>query len=228
GGARQSGSVTFVGAKLLGTPVVLTPAGLAVGDTTAPFPASTPIDSLLAQTGLSVRMLPDSEAAAADGTESRRTIGGVEIRFDRPEREFGVGFVLGRLSVSARAVRPEDTPVDVPVAVPAVPDPGLRDPLAVEAPPAVFVAEPLPAPETVVSVVFRRISEPARPVASPAEVAAPPSPAAPAATLPAAAGAVTRAAPVRTGDWSGIAGLLVLAGPAAVLLRRLLRVATAL
>jgi len=227
GGARQSGSVTFVGAKLLGTPVVLTPTGLSVGDTTGPFPATTPIDSPLAQTGLSVRLPPDSQAASADGTESHRTIGGMEIRFNRPEREFGVGFVLGRLSVSARAVRADDITVDGPVDVPAA-DPVLRDPLAIEAPPAVFAAEPLPGPETIVSVVIRRISEPARePTASPGEVAAPASSPTPTAALPAAAGASTRPVPVRTGDWSGIAGVLVLAGPGAVLMRRLLRVATA-
>lgn len=229
GGARQSGSVTFVGAKLLGTPVVLTPTGLSVGDTTGPFPATTPIDSLLAQAGLSVRLLPDSQAASADGTESHRTIGGVEIRFDRPEREFGVGFVLGRLSVSARAVRLENTLADLPVDAPATTDhPVPRDPLAIEAPPAVFVAEPLPGPETFVSVVIRRIYEPApEATVAPAPVDTPaPSPA-PAAALPAASGASTRPPPVRTGDWSGIAGVLVLAGPAAILLRRLLRVATA-
>lgn len=227
GGARESGTVTFVGAKLLGTPVVLTPTGLSVGDTTGPFPATTPIDTLLAQTGLSVRLLPDSRAATADGTESHRTIGGMEIRFDRPEREFGAGFVLGRLSVSARALRAEDTLVDLPVDVPAVPDPVLRDPLAIEAPPAVFVAEPLPGPETVVTVVIRRIYEATPGAVAPAPVATPAPSASPTAALPVASGASTRPPPVRTGDWSGIAGVLVLAGPAAVLLRRLLRVATA-
>jgi hypothetical protein len=76
--------------------------------------------------------------------------------------------------------------------------------------------------------VIRRIYEPAPDLAAaPAPAAAPARPPAPTAALPAASGASTAPVPVTTGDWSGIAGVLVLAGPAAVLLRRLLRVATA-
>ena len=229
GGARQSGSVVFVGARLLGTPVELTPTGLVVAGTTAPFPSATPIDSLLAQAGLSVRLLPNSEAASADGTESRHATGGVEIRFDRPEREFGVGFVLGRLSVSARAVRAgAETLLDAPVELP-VPDAPVRESLTVE-PPEVLAAAPLPVPEIGATVIIRRIFEAApAAVALPAEsaVAAPAAGSRPAAALPAAAGASARPVPVRRGDWSGVAGLLVLGGPGAVLLRRLLRVAAA-
>jgi hypothetical protein len=107
GGARNSGSVTLNGVTLSGVPLTLSPDHLQAGQQKSDVPSPEAVNPALAAAGISIRRLPDSRVASADGTESRLDLGGYEIRIDQPGREFHARYVLGHLSVMARAVRSE-------------------------------------------------------------------------------------------------------------------------
>lgn len=105
GGAKNTGSVILQGVTLSGTPLTLSPDRLRAGGQTTDLPSPEGANAALAAAGISIRRLPDSRVTAEDGTESRLELGGFEIRIDQPEREFHARYVLGRVSVLARAVR---------------------------------------------------------------------------------------------------------------------------
>jgi hypothetical protein len=119
-GGHTFGSVILTGATLMGTPVTLGSTGLTVGGTSAELPTTPTVDELLAQAGVSVRRLPDTQTTSPDGTESRLDIGGLEVRLDQPGQEFSTAFVLGRASVRARAVRLTAAP-GIPPQIPSQP-----------------------------------------------------------------------------------------------------------
>lgn len=105
GGARNSGSVTLNGLTLSGTPLTLSPDGLQAGGNKTDVPSPEGVNPALAAAGISIRRLPDSRVTSADGTESRLELGGYEVLIDQPAREFRARYVLGHVSVLARAVR---------------------------------------------------------------------------------------------------------------------------
>jgi hypothetical protein len=105
GGARNSGSVTLNGLTLSGVPLTLSPDRLQAGERKTDLPSPEGANPALAAAGISIRRLPDSRVASPDGTESRLDLGGYEIRIDQPAREFHARYVLGHVSVMARAVR---------------------------------------------------------------------------------------------------------------------------
>ena len=225
GGAHADGSVVMTGATLMGTPVVLTPNGLQVGGAGGEAPAATPVDALLAQAGISFRRLPDTTVESPDGTESRLDLGGVEVRFDQPDREFGMGFVMGRVSVRARAVRNEpqaagaDSTLPAPGAPPPAPEPAFILPVdSFGGAPAVQGT-----PDRFITIRIPRTSA-AAPEPAPAAVAGTGSPAVPA---PVAVGeAATSRLPEEPADWSTLSGLIALAAPGALIVRRILRAAS--
>jgi|GEM_PF-4387107 len=105
GGAHNTGSVTLDGVTLSGVPLALTPSQLQAGGQKTDVPGPEAVNPALAAAGISIRRLPDSRVTSADGTESRLELGGYEIRIDQPAREFHARYVLGHVSVLARAVR---------------------------------------------------------------------------------------------------------------------------
>jgi hypothetical protein len=105
GGARNTGSVTLNGVTLSGMPLTLSPDRLQAGDQKSDVPSPEGVNPALAAAGISIRRLPDSRVTSEDGTESRLELGGYEIRIDQPAREFQARYILGRVSVLARAVR---------------------------------------------------------------------------------------------------------------------------
>jgi len=105
GGARNSGSVILNGLTLSGTPLTLGPDRLQAGGQKTDVPGPEGGNAALAAAGISIRRLPDSRVTSADGTESRLDLGGYEILIDQPAREFRARYVLGQVSVLARAVR---------------------------------------------------------------------------------------------------------------------------
>jgi hypothetical protein len=105
GGARNTGSVTLNGLILSGVPLTLSPDRLQTGGQKTDVPSPEGANPALAAAGISIRRLPDSRVTAADGSESRLDLGGYEIRIDQPDREFHARYVLGHVSVFARAVR---------------------------------------------------------------------------------------------------------------------------
>jgi hypothetical protein len=105
GGARNTGSVTLNGLMLSGTPLTLSPDRLQAGGQKSDVPSPEGANPALAAAGISIRRLPDSRVTSDDGTESHLDLGGYEIRIDQPAREFHARYVLGRVSVFARAVR---------------------------------------------------------------------------------------------------------------------------
>jgi hypothetical protein len=105
GGARNSGSVTLNGLTLSGVPLTLSPDRLQAGEQKSDVPSPEGANPALAGAGISIRRLPDSRVMSADGTESHLELGGYEILIDQPAREFRARYVLGRVSVLARAVR---------------------------------------------------------------------------------------------------------------------------
>ena len=105
GGARNTGSVTLNGLTLSGVPLTLSPDRLQAGEQKSDVPSPEGVNPALAAAGISIKRLPDSRVTSADGTESRLELGGYEIRIDQPAREFRARYVLGRVSVLARAVR---------------------------------------------------------------------------------------------------------------------------
>jgi hypothetical protein len=105
GGAHNAGSVTLDGVTLSGVPVALTPSQLEAGGQKTDLPSPEGVNPALAAAGISIRRLPDSRVTSPDGTESRLDLGGYEIRIDQPSREFHVRYVVGHVSVFARAVR---------------------------------------------------------------------------------------------------------------------------
>ncbi|MGH8994268.1 MAG: hypothetical protein ACRDYV_02020 [Acidimicrobiia bacterium] len=227
GGAKAAGSVVMTGATLMGTSVVLTPNGLQVGGAGGEAPAATPVDTLLAQAGISFRRLPDTRVESPDGTESRLDLGGVEVRFDQPDREFGVGIVMGRVSVRARAVHNEpqglgeETTVPAPVTDLPAQAPGVILPVdsfggtpAVDATPDRFVTVRIPGSPT-----------PA-PSPAPAVEGATASLAAPAPVPGRVGQAATNTVPAESADWSTLSGLIALAAPGALIVRRILRAAS--
>jgi len=107
GGARNAGSVSLSGVTLSGVPVTLGPDRLQAGSQNSSVPGPEALNPALAGAGISIRRLPDTRVTAPDGTESRLDLGGYEVRIDQPAREFHARYVLGHLSVMARAVRSE-------------------------------------------------------------------------------------------------------------------------
>jgi hypothetical protein len=105
GGAHNAGSVTLNGLTLSGVPLALTPSQLQAGGQKTDVPNPEGVNPALAAAGITIRRLPDSRVTAPDGTESRLDLGGYEIRIDQPAREFHARYVLGHVSVLARAVR---------------------------------------------------------------------------------------------------------------------------
>jgi len=105
GGAHNTGSVTLDGLTLSGVPLALTPSQLEAGGQKTDVPSPEGLNPALAAAGISIHRLPDSRVTAPDGTESRLELGGYEIRIDQPAREFHARYVLGHVSVLARAVR---------------------------------------------------------------------------------------------------------------------------
>ena len=105
GGAHNTGSVTLNGLTLSGVPLMLSPDSLQAGQQKSDVPSPEGANPALAAAGISIRRLPDSRVTSADGTESQLELGGYEIRIDQPAREFRARYVLGRVSVLARAVR---------------------------------------------------------------------------------------------------------------------------
>jgi hypothetical protein len=105
GGARNAGTVTLNGLMLSGTPLTLSPDRLQAGGQKTDLPSPEAVNPALAAAGISIRRLPDTRTTSADGTESHLELGGYEIRIDQPAREFHARYVLGRVSVLARAVR---------------------------------------------------------------------------------------------------------------------------
>ena len=105
GGAHNTGSVTLNGLVLSGVPLTLSPDRLQAGEQKGDVPSPEGANPALASAGISIRRLPDSRVSSADGTESHLDLGGYEIRIDQPAREFHARYVLGRVSVFARAVR---------------------------------------------------------------------------------------------------------------------------
>ena len=93
GGATTTGNIVLSDLTVAGIPVAFT----------SPLPGPSPLDAVLAQTGVSVTRLPDVRTVSPDGTRARLLIGGIMITLSRPEREFTVTFTFGRLDVSARA-----------------------------------------------------------------------------------------------------------------------------
>jgi hypothetical protein len=229
-GGRASGSVKLAGATLMGTPVTLGPTGLTVGGTTAELPTTPTVDELLAQAGVSVRRLPDTETKSPDGTESRLEIGGLEVRLDQPGQEFSTAFVLGRASVRARAVRLTAAP-GIPPQIPSQPEFKPETPTQSELFPGVagsLLSGPLPAaqPES-------RATAPApgppptvagETLVAPLPPAASPPPGAPAQSL---ARPTAQRDAVHRADWSGLSALIALAAPGALILRRILRLVAA-
>ena len=105
GGAHNTGSVTLNGLTLSGVPLTLSPDTLQAGQQKTDVPSPEPLNPVLAGAGISIHRLPDTQVTSADGTESHLELGGYEIRIDQPAREFHARYVLGRVSVFARAVR---------------------------------------------------------------------------------------------------------------------------
>ncbi len=105
GGAANTGSVTLNGLTLSGVPLTLRPDTLQAGEQKGEVPNPEGVNPALASAGISIRRLPDTRVTSADGTESRLDLGGYEIRIDQPDREFHARFILGKVSVLARAVR---------------------------------------------------------------------------------------------------------------------------
>ena len=105
GGARNAGSVTLNGLMLSGTPLTLSPDRLQAGGQKTDVPSPEGANPALAAAGISIRRLPDTRVTSPDGTESRLDLGGYEIRIDQPTLEFHARYILGRVSVMARAVR---------------------------------------------------------------------------------------------------------------------------
>jgi hypothetical protein len=105
GGAHNTGSVTLNGLTLSGVPLTLSPDQLQAGGQKTGVPGPEGVNPALAAAGITIRRLPDSRVTAADGSESRLELGGYEIRIDQPGREFHARYVLGHVSVLARAVR---------------------------------------------------------------------------------------------------------------------------
>ena len=105
GGATNTGSVTLHGLTLSGVPLTLRPDTLQAGEQKGEMPNPEGVNPALASAGISIRRLPDTRVTSADGTESRLDLGGYEIRIDQPDREFHARFILGKVSVLARAVR---------------------------------------------------------------------------------------------------------------------------
>ena len=235
GGAHASGSVTVAGATLMGTPVSLTPTGLTVGQTTAEVPGTSSVDELMAQAGVSVRRLPDTRTASADGTESQLDIGGVEVRFGQPGQELSSAFVLGRASVRARAVRVSAAP-GIPPEVPTpprfTPDTPTESDLFPDVA-GVLLSGPLPAarPEPGATGGAAPGSVPAPVVAGETVVAgqtvvAPqPGTASPPAAAPPEArpNPMSKREPVQPTHWTLLSALVLLAATGALLLRRILR-----
>ncbi|MFP5327447.1 MAG: hypothetical protein ACLGHT_08190 [Acidimicrobiia bacterium] len=114
GGATASGNVELLDVRLHGVEVRMTAEGLRTSQTSIAFPKSGDSDAALARAGIEIRRLPDVTRVSDDGTASSVDIGGFEIRFTRPEREFTQTFTIGRLSVSTRAVRAgEQAPLEI-------------------------------------------------------------------------------------------------------------------
>ena len=107
GGAHNAGTVTLNGLTVSGVPLTLAPDSLQAGGQKTDLPGPEALNPALAAFGISIRRLPDTRVTSADGTESRLDLGGYEIRIDQPSREFHARYVLGHLSVMARAVRSE-------------------------------------------------------------------------------------------------------------------------
>jgi len=105
GGAHNTGTVTLNGLTLSGVPLTLAPDRLQAGEQKTELPSPEGMNPVLAAAGISIRRLPDSRVTSPDGTESRLELGGYEIRIDQPAREFHARYVLGRVSVLARAAR---------------------------------------------------------------------------------------------------------------------------
>ena len=105
GGAANSGSVTLNGLTLSGMPLTISPDSFQAGEQKNDVPNPEGVNPALAAAGISIRRLPDTRVTSDDGTESHLDLGGYEIRIDQPDREFHARFVLGRVSVMARAVR---------------------------------------------------------------------------------------------------------------------------
>jgi hypothetical protein len=105
GGARNTGSVTLNGLTLSGIPLTVSPDRLQAGGQRTDLPSPEGLNPALAPAGISIRRLPDTRVTSPDGTESRLELGGYEIRIDQPAREFHARYVLGHVSVLARAVR---------------------------------------------------------------------------------------------------------------------------
>lgn len=225
GAAAASGTARLVGATFMGTPVTLTPTGLRAGDQSAGLPGAPPLDQALAQAGITVKRLPDTVSVSPDGTEARFDIGGIEVRLSRPQQEFGLSFTLGRASVLARALRPTIAAAEPPVEAPSLPEvtpvkpPGPVDQAATVEPARAFVR---PAPGPTERIVRRIVTGPAPAALAPAL----PSPAVPT-PVPTRAGPSAAAVAVTKADWSGLSGLLILAAPAALVIRRILRMAAA-
>jgi hypothetical protein len=197
-GAKATSAIDLVDAKLLGVPVVLTSRGLAVGSASSAVPDTAAADALMARAGISIRRLPDTRIAQADGTIARVELGGIEIRFDQPAQEFAATLTLGRARLSVRAERPAGaslpavtaTPVAGEVlAAPLTPDPTLTLGLT--------VAAPTP-----------RAAAPSRPIAP---------------SFPAVQ-RVSRTDSAGNGDWSVVALLLALAVGAVAAGRRVVQI----
>jgi len=77
--------------------------GVALSPRTAGIARPAPIGEIRLKSDLISRLF--SRGGNADGTESRLDLGGYEIRIDQPDREFHARFILGKVSVLARAVR---------------------------------------------------------------------------------------------------------------------------
>jgi hypothetical protein len=231
GGAHTSSSVTLAGATLMGTPVTLAPTGLTVAGTTAEIPATSPIDQLLAEAGISIRRLPDRQMTSPDGTESRLDLGGLEVRLHQPGQNLSTGFVLGRVSVHARAVRLLAAP-GIPPQIPSQPQFTPEFPTESEIFPGVasaLLTEPLPpaapAPTPTGEVAGGPAPGPAG--ADQAPVAAPPAPASPpeATRRQAVASPMAKREPVQRADWTMVSAAIALAAAGALILRRILRLA---
>lgn len=104
GGAAASGTVELVDVRFNGVQVTVTAEGIRAGGGDVPLPGSEGADGALALAGIELRRLPDVTKVSEDGSSSSIDVGGFEIRFNRPEREFTHTWTVGRLSASARAI----------------------------------------------------------------------------------------------------------------------------
>jgi hypothetical protein len=102
GQGKALGSVELTGVTASGTPVVVTPRGVKLGNAGGEFPPSDGVDSVLAGAGITIRRLPERREVQTDGTESLFEVGGIEVTVKHGESS--TTYILGRVQAHAKGL----------------------------------------------------------------------------------------------------------------------------